>query len=167
MVGLGVGGLILFIFLYSFGVFLQNEKLSDFVVPALGQPTLATKSIRIGNTSLQVEIARTNETRVSGLSNRSELREGTGMLFEFEQDGRYSFWMKEMKFPIDMIWFDAGRRVVHVVNGATPESYPTLFTPTTLSRFVLEVPAGFATRHNIVVGDSFEFVEVTGSVEAD
>lgn len=156
-----LGGLFVFMILVSAFLYIRIShvlKDSQVAVPSLGQVKLPEKIIRIGTVELIVEVARTNESRMSGLSNRPVLEQGKGMLFEFDQDDRYSFWMKEMKFPIDIIWLDSDFKVVYVVNKAEPDSYPNLFTPTTLARFVLEVPAGFVETNNISIGNKFEDV---------
>ena len=80
-----------------------------------------------------------------------------GMLFVFPSDGKSSFWMKDMLFSIDMLWIDADGRVVFIVPDASPASYPKSCTPTTQSRYVLELPAGFAMQHTIEVGSKVTF----------
>ena len=75
------------------------------------------------------------------------------MLFVFPADGRHSFWMKDMLFSIDMLWLDANGRVVHVEKGVSPATFPQTFTPSSPSRYVLEVPSGFCDAHGIEVGD--------------
>lgn len=156
-----LGGLFVFVIIVSAFLYIRiNQVLMDsqVAVPSLGQAKLPEKIIRIGKVELKVEVARTNESRMSGLSNRTVLEQGKGMLFEFDQEGLYSFWMKEMKFPIDIIWLDSDFKVVYVVIKAKPESFPNLFTPTTPARFVLEIPAGFVEANNISIGNKFEDV---------
>ena len=103
--------------------------------------------------SLNVEIVRTGEAQERGLSGRASLAEDQGMLFDFETSDIYKFWMKDMKFPIDMIWFDEDRRVVYIQEDATPESYPESFGPNENTKYVLEVVAGFTQKYNIKIGD--------------
>ncbi|PIR68178.1 hypothetical protein COU49_02420, partial [Candidatus Nomurabacteria bacterium CG10_big_fil_rev_8_21_14_0_10_35_16] len=70
------------------------------------------KQVRISGEEIQVELALTQEERLQGLSNRTNLNPGSGMLFIFEQSGEHPFWMKEMNFPLDMIWINENMKVV-------------------------------------------------------
>lgn len=111
-----------------------------------------SRTISINGVRLQVAIADTDALRAQGLSDTSPLKEGEGLLFVFAEDGRYSFWMKDMRYPIDILWLDAEGAVVYIEKNASPESYPTSFTPHSLARYVLEVRAGFADQYDIQIG---------------
>lgn len=115
-----------------------------------------SKTIKIGEQKVVVEISDTPTKRTLGLSGRAELAAGTGMLFVFEKPAPAGFWMKAMKFAIDIIWIDESGRVVFIKKDATPESYPEVFTPTAPAKFVLEVPAGFSQKNKIEVGSRVE-----------
>ena len=54
-----------------------------------------------------MDLADTPEKRFQGLSGREILEEGTGMLFVFQEERQHTFWMKDMRFPLDMIWITA------------------------------------------------------------
>ncbi|MEK7619408.1 MAG: DUF192 domain-containing protein [Patescibacteria group bacterium] len=108
--------------------------------------------VTIGSATFEVELARTELERRKGLSGRQSLPEGTGLLFYFPQSGSPWFWMKDMNFPIDIIWIGEDRTVVSVHSGVAPESYPTVYTPSSPTQFVLEVPAGNAHRAGIKKG---------------
>ncbi|MCX6739348.1 MAG: DUF192 domain-containing protein [Candidatus Parcubacteria bacterium] len=103
--------------------------------------------------SVTAEVSDTEVLRVRGLSGRTSLKEGEGMWFDFASDGYYSFWMKEMNFPIDILWLNKNLQVVSLKENATAESYPEKFTPRSLSRFVLEVPAGFVKKYEVTLGE--------------
>lgn len=92
-------------------------------------------------TILQVEIAKTDEERRKGLSQRHTL-ETDGMLFFFPEMGTYAFWMRDTYIPLDIIWLDDKKRIVHVERNVLPETYPTTFTAPTPAQFVLELAAG-------------------------
>jgi hypothetical protein len=111
-----------------------------------------TATIRIGGTPVVIELADSEAERERGLSGRRELRPGFGMLFVFEEETRPSFWMKDMRFSIDIIWISADGRVVDIDAGVLPESYPQTFTPDSPVRYVLEVPAGFSEAEGITIG---------------
>ena len=83
---------------------------------------------------------------------------GWFVLFVFSKPDRYSFWMKDMNFPIDMIWLNQNRQVVFLEKDAQPASYPATFVSNTDAEYVLEVNAGFAEKNNLEEGDHVEFL---------
>ena len=103
--------------------------------------------------SVTAEVSDTEVLRVRGLSGRISLKEGEGMWFDFWSDGYHSFWMKEMNFPIDILWLNKDSEVVYIKENATPESYPETFIPSSPDRFVLEVPAGFVKKYEVILGE--------------
>lgn len=115
------------------------------------------KILVLGETTVRVEVVDTPEKRTLGLSGREKLAQGTGMLFVFETEDIYGIWMKDMNFPLDIIWFNEYGEVIYFVENATPDSYPKTFLPPTPSLYVLEVPTGFVEEHHIKVGDIFDF----------
>lgn len=113
---------------------------------------LEQRQIFIGDVELQVEVAKTQQERVIGLSNRQGLPNGRGMLFIFDHAGDHSIWMKDMLFSIDIIWISSKNEVVHIFHEVSPETYPKLFSSPIKAQYVLEVPSGYA-RNKISVGD--------------
>ena len=111
------------------------------------------QTVTIGSTKIAVDVADTETLRNQGLSGSSDLPGGTGMLFVFDTDGLWSFWMKDMLFPLDIIWADAQGRIVGIAHSVSPDTYPQSFTPGEPARYALEVPAGFAKAHGIAEGD--------------
>lgn len=99
-----------------------------------------------------IEIADTPSAREQGLSGRSEVPEGYGMLFIFPQEGNYGFWMKDMKVSIDIIWLSDTGSIVGVEHTVSPASYPLVFYPPVPVRHVLEVRAGTAQERGWEVG---------------
>ncbi len=114
--------------------------------------------LKIGSVFVEVESVSDSSAQARGLSGREGLGENKGMLFIFPKSGIYPFWMKDMKFPIDIVWISEFGRVVHIKHNATPESYPDLFVSEDLAKYVLEVPTGFAEKHNLMPGDTVEFL---------
>lgn len=110
--------------------------------------------LKIGQAEVWVDVAQTPAQRERGLLGRAELGDNEGMLFVFDKPDYYSFWMKGMKFPLDIIWIDKELRVVGVVEKALPESFPQTFVPNVPVSYVLEVNAGFAGENGIRPGDS-------------
>jgi uncharacterized membrane protein (UPF0127 family) len=113
-----------------------------------------TESLSIGTATISVEIADTDALREQGLSDRTSLGANAGMLFVFQSDLIPDFWMKDMNFPLDMIWIDASGTIADITNDILPASYPSTVSPKTPIRYVLEVNAHFAQANGIVVGDS-------------
>ena len=114
--------------------------------------TTVMRTITIGGVSVAVDVADTEVLREQGLSGRSDLPSGKGMLFVFESDGLWGIWMKDMQFPIDIVWAGADGKVITVADNVAPETYPKVFSPSAPARYVLELPAGFAAAHGIVEG---------------
>ncbi len=111
----------------------------------------------LGGEALLLEIADTDALLMQGLSGHPPLAPGEGMLFVFPSDGHHSFWMKDMLFSIDIIWLDSEYRIVDVKERVSPESYPEVFAPKALSRYVVELPSGFFLSHHLKIGNVLEF----------
>ena len=107
----------------------------------------------LGGQEISVSVADTANERTQGLSGRESLESNEGMLFMFPEEGMYSFWMKDMRFSIDMLWISSQGDVVHLEHGVSPASYPTAFSSSVPAQYVLEVPAGFSNTHGIKIGD--------------
>ena len=106
-------------------------------------------------------LAQSLEDRVLGLSGREKLDENEGLLFIFDSPGIYPFWMKDMNFPIDIVWIgeDSGEwRVVYIKKNAMPDSYPETFSPDKNAKYVLETVSGFFEKNNLKIGDTVEFI---------
>jgi uncharacterized protein len=121
--------------------------------------TSTTTRIEFGRILLNVEIAATPADQERGLSYRDSMDADHGMLFIFQQEGTWRFWMKDMRFSLDIIWFDSQRRAVFIEQNlppCTPQNCP-MFTPPVNAMYVLEVNAAFIQAHNVSLGDSFRF----------
>jgi len=106
--------------------------------------------------TVQVEIADSQGQREFGLMYRKHLDENAGMIFVFGQPSHLSFWMKHTEIPLDMIFADTDRKIVGIVENATPFSEKAL-GPVADSQYVLEVNGGFSKRHGVKAGDSLKF----------
>jgi hypothetical protein len=95
-------------------------------------------SITIGEKTFVLERKETRAEQTEGLSRRASLAEDQGLLFVFEEFGMHGFWMKEMNFPISIIWLDDECKVTGFKHKATPESFPEVFYPELPSRYVVE-----------------------------
>lgn len=129
-------------------------------VPALAaevNPPLATGTVVLaGRVNLTAELARTPGEQIRGLSGRPGLEPGHGMLFVYHRPQPVSIWMKDMRFSLDIVWIRGGR-IVKIEKRApplTPGGPERIYTAT--ADLVLEVPAGFADRQRIRLGDTVE-----------
>ncbi|KKU47580.1 hypothetical protein A3E96_01885 [Candidatus Uhrbacteria bacterium RIFCSPHIGHO2_12_FULL_46_13] len=109
--------------------------------------------VSIGNTQLVVRIADTPAKQNKGLGGQTNLGANEGILFVFTKSDYYSFWMKDMLFPIDIIWIGENGQVMGVTEHVKPDSFPRTYQPPTAARYVLEVQDGWAQRYKIKVGD--------------
>jgi uncharacterized protein len=112
--------------------------------------------VRIGDATVQVELADDEAARRRGLSGRPRLGRDQGMLFVLPND-MPSFWMKGMRFPLDIVWID-GNRVVDVTADVPPPRRPggglPTYSPDRPADRVLEVNAGWAALHGVEPGDT-------------
>ncbi|MCX6755064.1 MAG: DUF192 domain-containing protein [Candidatus Nomurabacteria bacterium] len=135
----------------------------------LARQDLASKisTVEIARQNIKVEVVDTDTKRQLGLSGHAPLADNQGMLFVFDQPAKYGFWMKDMTFPLDIIWFSSdlpltkgevgGGRVIYIEKNLQPSSYPNSFGPDQNSLYVLEVNAGFSDKNNLKIGDEVKF----------
>lgn len=128
----------------------QNYAKDSFIY-LFGEPL---NTIFINNQAIQVSIADSNEERRLGLSGVTKLDEDEGKLFIFDKADYYGIWMKDMLFPIDIIWIDENLKIVHLEQDVKPESYPSSYNSPIPARFVLEVNAFYVDTYKIQLGDS-------------
>lgn len=114
-------------------------------------------SMHIGDQDISLIVVNTNETRTMGLSGMESLPEDQAMLFVFNEPDKYGIWMKDMKFPIDIIWLDDQKKVVYIESDISPDTYPKVFTPEQESLYILETNTGFIEKNNIEVGKVLNF----------
>jgi uncharacterized membrane protein (UPF0127 family) len=139
---------------------LSQGKL-DFLTNKLSvNNTEQLKTIQIGDIEIGAEVAKTNEERSKGLSNRTSLKENNGMIFVFGENVKPTFWMKDTKIALDIIWIDDDK-IVGIEKNVQPElnkkdselrKYPA---PSEID-YVLEVNGGFSDRNGIKAGSSVQ-----------
>ena len=113
--------------------------------------------VKIEKSSFMVEVVTSPAAREQGLSGRKSLCQGCGMLFVFEKEGRYPFWMKGMEFDLDMIWIKNGRIVFIERNVNHAGGEKNVIDPGVLAEAVLELPAGESARSGIKIGSEVFF----------
>jgi len=138
---LGIVGLLFFLFLYY------------------SAHPLATQ-IEINGHRFTVELAVTPKEQERGLGYRDSLPVDAGMLFVYQSAQIYGFWMKGMRFPIDIIWI-ADETIVDITKNApvaTTSSLPT-YSPKEPANKVFEVHAGTADRLGFQIGDDVKILK--------
>lgn len=117
-------------------------------------------TLRIGDGVFKTKVAKTSAEREKGLTETTELREDQAMLLVYERNDKWDIWMKDIEYPLDIVWLDASKTVVHIVKNAPPESYPyEKFTPKKEARYVLELPGGTVSKKSIKIDDKAVFDE--------
>jgi len=107
------------------------------------------------NVCVDIELAQTADEKAKGLMFRTHLPEGQGMLFVYEEEGIYPFWMKNTLIPLDMIWISGDFKVVDVRHAIPcPSDSCASYTPSAKAKYILEVNSGFTEKYYIKVGDS-------------
>ncbi len=116
-------------------------------------------NLRIGEQEVSVTIAQTPEEQRQGLSGTGELKSGTGMLFVYNSYVVPQFWMKDMNYPIDIIWIRDASVTGFVESAPIPVVGQELprYQPDEPINYVLEVPAGFVDTHGIEIGDQVDY----------
>jgi len=110
--------------------------------------------------SATAELAVSDEERAQGLMFREKINEDQAMLFLFEEEDIHSFWMKNMRFAIDILWLDGRKRIVHIENRVPTcanDPCPS-YVPAAAASYVLELEAGFVEKHVLRLYDRIEFV---------
>jgi hypothetical protein len=123
---------------------------------------LKTADFKVGNSVFHAEMADTLRSRAQGLSGRKNLNETNAMLFKFQIPATYSFWMKDMNFPLDIVWIRDGM-IVGISENVPPPSgkfldLPTYAPPSQVDS-VLEINAGLSQKLGLKPGDVAALVQ--------
>ena len=113
---------------------------------------------------IQAEIADTPQKRATGLMYRDQLKKNHGMLFFFNEPQAWTFWMKNTKIALDLIWLDGKKRVVHIEQNVpictrTDESCPQYRSNSDDAMFVLEIAGGTVDGYKIEKGSKLQFTQ--------
>jgi uncharacterized membrane protein (UPF0127 family) len=148
VLGRTVLGFVIF-FVMLFVVPIYNEfKDNNFVLALVSQ-----KDAVIGETAIKIEIADSKKERITGLSGKPYLEDYTGLLFIFDEPDFHGIWMKDMNFPIDIVWLDSSLQIIDFKENASPSSYPETYKPNKKALYVLEVPKNFISQNYLKIGD--------------
>jgi len=125
-----------------------------------GQTGLETRPLSIQTVSqtlhLTVEVADDAQKRATGLMFRQSLDDDKGMLFIFEAEGYYSFYMKNTYIPLDIIYISADKMIVYIAEDTTPLSLESI-VPSEAAQYILEVNAGYVQKNGVQLGDNVTF----------
>jgi len=148
----------------KFDALLKNKKIffAGGIILAIFLPVfLADKTpakICFKEFCFDVEAADTPAKRAEGLMFRENLPENSGMLFVFENEGIYPFWMKNTLIYLDIIWIDKNGKIVFIKENAQPcksENCPEIMPPSA-AKYVLEINAGQVEKLNFTLGQKIK-----------
>ncbi|EKD58798.1 MAG: hypothetical protein ACD_56C00049G0006 [uncultured bacterium] len=111
--------------------------------------------VSIGGHEFRAELAETAMQRKKGLGGRDELCRRCAMLFKFPKPARYNFWMKDMNFPLDIIWVADGK-IAHIEKNIQAD-FAGILKPSTDCSQVVEVNAGTVDKLELKNGDPIDF----------
>ena len=109
--------------------------------------------VHLDDIPMQVDIADNDAELQKGLSGRKSLPETRGLLMVFDEPDYHGIWMKDMLFPIDVVWISEDLKIVEITRNRTPDSYPRVFYPPSPVRYVLETNVGYTNTFGVNVGD--------------
>jgi len=156
---------ILLLALMVIGFACKNEKNNARSVETTTpvKASIVKKKIQVDTAFIMVEIADDDYKRQMGLMFRDSLESNSGMLFIFPEPKKQSFWMKNCRFPIDIAYIDASRKITDIVSMEPPESPFILedslrtYPSSVPVPYALEAPKGWFEARGIRVGATVKF----------
>ena len=122
------------------------------IVLSLAEPKA---SVFLGDGVFAARVADTEEKRAKGLGGVKELQDNEALLMVFPDDGLWSIWMKGMHIPIDIVWLDEKRQVVHIEKDVQPDAPPyDTYVPPKNARYVVELKAGSVQKYKIKMNET-------------
>lgn len=125
----------------------------------LNQNNKKENEVCFKNNCFKVELAQNLEERNLGLMFRENMDSDKGMLFIFDEEGEYPFWMKNTLIPLDIIWMDENKEIVFINENFQPckeDPCPTI-NPNQNAKYVLEINAGISKEIDLNIGDKVGF----------
>jgi uncharacterized membrane protein (UPF0127 family) len=110
-------------------------------------------SIAIRDVGINATLADSEQERVRGLSGVQRMGPQDGLLLVFDEADHHAIWMKDMLFPIDIVWIGDDLTIVDISEALTPGSYPSIFEPRAPARMALELNARFVATYRLRIGD--------------
>jgi len=119
------------------------------------EPDNAARLPQVHGKSYRLTAVASYDAQVKGLSGTDRLADNAGMLFWYDETAERCFWMKDMRYSLDIIWLDAQKKVVHVEPELAPNTYPNTYCAQ--ARYVIELNAGQAAGSGITKGQVLSF----------
>jgi len=109
---------------------------------------------------ITAELAVTDDQRIMGLMYRDHLASDQGMLFVFEEEGIHSMWMANMLIPLDLLWLDEDKRIIHIEMDVPPCEKPPCpsYASRIPAKYVLELKAGIVEGNGLELFDRLDFI---------
>lgn len=132
-----------------------------FIVFIFALPLMAMErvTLMLGDTTLEVEVARTASQRATGLMFRPVLQEGQGMLFVFDEEAHHCMWMRNTYIPLSVAFFDKNASLINIEK--MPPLSENRYCALTQARYALEVPQGWFEKQGITFGDIMKLPFIT------
>lgn len=143
----------------------QEGKSNIAVTPGCAKPSDGTAQVCVGNQNFAIELATDPAVQRQGLSDRQSMDINTGMLFVYPENRNLVFWMKDMHFPIDLLWIDGDivrgieKNMVVPTPGTSDQDLKTYAAPTAVDK-VLEINAGLIDKYGIKIGDQIKYYNI-------
>jgi hypothetical protein len=119
---------------------------------------IITKRVCIKDVCLEAEVADSPEKQMQGLMFRKVLADNQGMLFVFNAPDKYAFWMKNVEFPLDIIWINQDKVIIDIKTNVQPcKDSCEVLNPQEKAKYVLEVNARFIEKNQVKIGDRVVF----------
>jgi uncharacterized membrane protein (UPF0127 family) len=115
------------------------------------------KEVKIGSQIIHAEIPRDTKAQLQGLGGRPCILPNQGMLFISSTPGRLPIWMKDMQFPIDVVWITADRKVAAIEVDFQPSTYPEVRGSQIPAKYVLELKSNRSRELHMDIGTSVDF----------
>ena len=141
---IGIVTTLLIIILLTAFVWPQKKKFSESI------------GLTIKNQDYYLEVAQTSSERSNGLSNRDKICPNCGMLFVFNKEGIYPFWMKDTKIPLDMIWLDSNYKIVKITTVIETNNSEKSYANEQPAKYVIELNANEAFKLDLKIGDTID-----------
>ncbi len=137
---------------------------AQMVPPAHSLPRVR---VTLHGQRFDAQVATTDNSRAYGLMDRTRLAPDQAMLFVFRHASPRWFWMKDTKIPLDMLFFDARRKLISMQLDARPctQRPCTIYPSGKPAMYVLEVAAGVAQRDGMRLGDEMRIEGTYGPVQ--
>ena len=112
-------------------------------------------------TVVKAEVMTHPQDMARGMMFRDSFPEGRAMLFIHNTPGRYSYWMYQVKLPLDIVWLDKSRTVIEIVENAPPcltkSSECAQHGGNRMAMYVVELPGGYGRKHGVAEGATLSF----------